>query len=379
LQEHDLEQYVTIVVEEPTNNAGRATFRNNQSKAKRIIFDSVKDNIMPTMTSLMNANDCMDTLVNMYENQAPSQKRTLKHKLKYLKMEKSESVAYFCSRIAQIRDQLLVTGMTMDDDDLVQAIFDGLPSPWETFLSSVSGREIHLTFERLWHDCLQEESHTSTRRKPTKEEHSTLASRFKGKKKCTFQKGSERMPTFKGNNIDTYNIKCFSCNKLGHFAKDCCFRKKYPRKGKHHASTTEDDESKRNQKSPSNEKENRKEYYLVSALSSLVFMGSKTWLVDSGASKHMIGYKEIISDFETKSFAEHVELGDDKCYKIDGVGSISFRLESRARLHVDEVLYVPGLKKNLLSVATLEDKGYWVIFKDMKALLWAKGSHLSTT
>jgi hypothetical protein len=40
-------------------------------------------------------------------------------------------------------------------------------------------------------------------------------------------------------------------------------------------------------------------------------------------------------------------------------------------------LYVPRIKNNLLSVATLEDKGYWVIFKDRKALLWAKGSHLS--
>jgi hypothetical protein len=92
----------------------------------------------------------------------------------------------------------------------------------------------------------------------------------------------------------------------------------------------------------------------------------------------MIGYKEILSDFKTKCFAEQ-ELGDENCYKIEGVGSISFRLESGARLHVDEVLYVPGLKKNLLSVATLEGKGYWVIFKDRKALLWAKGSHLSTT
>ena len=65
---------------------------------------------------------------------------------------------------------------------------------------------------------------------------------------------------------------------------------------------------------------------------------------------------------------------------IEGVGSISFRLKSGAMLHVDEVLYVPGgLRKNLLSVATLEDKGYWVIFKDKKTLLWAKGSHLSTT
>jgi hypothetical protein len=107
-------------------------------------------------------------------------------------------------------------------------------------------------------------------------------------------------------------------------------------------------------------------------------MGPKTWLVDSGASKHMTRYKEILSYFEARYFAEQVELGDEKCCKIEGVGSISFRLESGARLHVDEVLYVPGLEKNLLSVATLEDKGYWVIFKDRKALLWAKGSHLST-
>ena len=82
-------------------------------------------------------------------------------------------------------------------------------------------------------------------------------------------------------------------------------------------------------------------------------MGPKTWLVDSGASKHMTRYKEILSDFETKYFAEQVELGDEKCYNIEGVGSISFRLESGARLHVDEVLYVPGLKKNFLSVKSL--------------------------
>jgi hypothetical protein len=138
------------------------------------------------MTSLMTVKECMDTLVNLYEKQDPSQKRTLKHKIKYLNMEKGESVASFYSRIAQIRYQLLVTGVTVDDDDLVQGIFDGLPSSWETFLSSVSGREFQPTFERLRHDCLQEESHTATKSEPTKGDHSALASRFKGKKKVTF-------------------------------------------------------------------------------------------------------------------------------------------------------------------------------------------------
>jgi hypothetical protein len=60
------------------------------------------------------------------------------------------------------------TRVIVDDDDLLQAIFYGLPSSCETFLSSVSGREIHATFEILWHDCLQEESHTATRNELTK-------------------------------------------------------------------------------------------------------------------------------------------------------------------------------------------------------------------
>jgi hypothetical protein len=140
LQDHDLEEYVTIVVEEPTNNLRRAAFRRNQEKSKRIIFDSVKDSKMPAMTSLMTAKECIDTLVNLYEKHAPSRKRTLKHKIKYVKMEKGEYVEFFCSRIAQIRDQLLVTGVTVDDDDLVQAIFYRIPSSRETFLSRVSGR-----------------------------------------------------------------------------------------------------------------------------------------------------------------------------------------------------------------------------------------------
>jgi hypothetical protein len=67
LQKHDLEQYVTTVVEEPIVNAGRPAFRNSKEKAKKIIFDSVKDSIMSAMTSLMTTNECMDNLVNIYE------------------------------------------------------------------------------------------------------------------------------------------------------------------------------------------------------------------------------------------------------------------------------------------------------------------------
>jgi hypothetical protein len=72
LQELELEHFVTTVVEEPTTNVGRATFKRNQGKAKRVIFDSIKDNIMHVLTSLMTAKDCYDTLVNLYEKTTPN-------------------------------------------------------------------------------------------------------------------------------------------------------------------------------------------------------------------------------------------------------------------------------------------------------------------
>jgi hypothetical protein len=34
LQEHDLEQFVTSVMKEPTSHTGRVAFRKNQAKAK---------------------------------------------------------------------------------------------------------------------------------------------------------------------------------------------------------------------------------------------------------------------------------------------------------------------------------------------------------
>ena len=41
-----------------------------------------------------------------------------------------------------------------------------------------------------------------------------------------------------------------------------------------------------------------------------------------------------------------------------------------------EVMYVPGLKKKLLSISTLDKKGYRVSFIDGQGLMWSKGKTL---
>jgi hypothetical protein len=42
---------------------------------------------------------------------------------------------------------------------------------------------------------------------------------------------------------------------------------------------------------------------------------------------------------------------------------MQFQLESGGSFDAYEVLYLPGLKKNLLSISAMEDKGYEVNFR----------------
>ena len=56
-----------------------------------------------------------------------------------MKLNKDESVGSFFTKIKHVRDQLIAIGITVDDDDLVQTMVDGLPRSCEAFMASVSG------------------------------------------------------------------------------------------------------------------------------------------------------------------------------------------------------------------------------------------------
>ena len=97
---------------------------------------------MSIITPLKTAKECYDTLVTLYETKSTSQKRLLKSRLCFLKMENDESVNSFFTKISNIKDKLLAIGVSTDDDDLVQIVFDGLSLAWELFLAAINGRGV---------------------------------------------------------------------------------------------------------------------------------------------------------------------------------------------------------------------------------------------
>jgi hypothetical protein len=86
----------------------------------------------------------------------------------------------------------------------------------------------------------------------------------------------------------------------------------------------------------------------------------------------MTGYKISLSNLIHKDSPHNVKLGDDYQYLIKGVGEASYKLDSGKAMRMKDVLYVPGLKKNLLSISSLDEKGFRVSFVDGEVLMWPK-------
>jgi hypothetical protein len=71
-----------------------------------------------------------------------------------------------------------------------------------------------------------------------------------------------------------------------------------------------------------------------------------------------------------------VDLGDDSRHAVKGVGESSYQLYLGNSISIKDVLFIQGLKKNLLSISALEDKGFRIAFVDGQVLLWPKSSSI---
>ena len=145
-------------------------------------------------------------------------------------------------------------------------------------------------------------------------------------------------------------------------------------KKRHHSHLVEYENEERPRKRTRGE--DVEECVLFSTLSGSVIPGEDTWVIDSGASKHMTRKKTTLSNLKEKNSSQKVSLGDDYQYPITGIGESSYKLDSGTSMKMKEVLYVPGLKKNLLSISDLDKKRYRVSFIDGQVLMWSKGKTL---
>ena len=87
------------------------------------------------------------------------------------------------------------------------------------------------------------------------------------------------------------------------------------------------------------------------------------WLCDSACSFHMCFRKEWFFNF-TELDGGVVYLADNQPCKIAVIGSISLKNHDGSTRVLTDVRYISKLEKNLISLGTLESKGFTIIMKN---------------
>ena len=74
--------------------------KRNLVMAKRIIADSIKDHLIPHVSSLKTPKDMFDALTKLFEGKNINRKMTLRNQLKNVKIQNVETIQSYFSRVS---------------------------------------------------------------------------------------------------------------------------------------------------------------------------------------------------------------------------------------------------------------------------------------
>ena len=126
IQENDLAKFIKEVVLEPEEDEAKEKYKKDMIRAKRIIADSIKDHLIPQVSSKDTPKEMFDALSWMYEGRNINRRMNLRAQLKSTKMSKGESIHEYFTRASQFKVQLEAIAGKINEIELVMKTLNGL-------------------------------------------------------------------------------------------------------------------------------------------------------------------------------------------------------------------------------------------------------------
>ena len=86
---------------------------------KRIIADSIKDHLIPQVSSLKTPKAMFDAPTKLFEGKNINRKMTLRNQLKNVKIQNAEIIPYYFTRVSQIKEQLEAVDEEVENAEIV--------------------------------------------------------------------------------------------------------------------------------------------------------------------------------------------------------------------------------------------------------------------
>ena len=288
-------------------------------------------------------------------------------------MKKDEKVSDFSSHFTKIISELRDLGERLEEKEAVAKLLRSMPMKYDSLTFSLeqfrnmrglsvdevigslrvheqrlqerdSREEEQVLLARAYNQSKKTDRGSSSRGRGRGTSRGRGRGRGRGRSSKNEKEEEERKP------FDKSKVKCYNCQKMGHSADECYSDTK--KKGKEEkANVTEE-----------TEEESALMMVVSDECGELLLQGmndphnDRIWYLDTGASSHMTGKEEFFHNIDD-NMKGRVRFDDGSTVPYNGKGDISVTLKNGEILLIRNVLYLPDLKTNILSLGKLDDQG----------------------
>ncbi|KAG8482771.1 hypothetical protein CXB51_024179 [Gossypium anomalum] len=279
----------------------------------------------------------------------------MKKRLYAHRLEEGASVHEHLTVFKEILSNLEAMEVQYDKEDLGLILLCSLSPSYSTFRDTILYSRESLTVDEVYDSLTSYDKMKHIVVKPDSQGESLIA-RGRQDRNADNNRGKtqERNPRgkSKGRSKSSNRGKaCNFCKKKGHNKSECY---KLQNKIKREAAN-----QKGKQPENSSEADVVEDYsdgeLLVASVND--YKVSEKWILDSGCTFHMSLNRDWFTTYETVSEGV-VLMGNNTSCKIAGVGTIKVKMFDGVVRTLSDMRHVPELKRNLISLSTLDSKGY---------------------
>ncbi|CAL9222954.1 unnamed protein product, partial [Arabidopsis halleri] len=99
----------------------------------------------------------------------------------------------------------------------------------------------------------------------------------------------------------------------------------------------------------------------------------KEWWYDTGATTHICLDKDMFCSYQKCKSEERLFMGNTDLSKIEGCGKVVLKMTLEYEITLENVKYVPDMRKNLISGTLMSKAGFSIFFESDKLMLKKHG------
>ncbi|KHN42350.1 Retrovirus-related Pol polyprotein from transposon TNT 1-94, partial [Glycine soja] len=240
--------------------------------------------------------------------------QSFRRKYEMMQMEEGQKIGDYFSKLTSLVNQMQTCGEVITDQMVVEKVLRSLTSKFDFIVVAI-----------------QEAKDV----KAMKIEE--LQSSLEAHELMVIDRGHNKKKEF-----DKSKVQCYNCEKYGHFADECWFKKDQQNNEEANVAQGKDPHT-----------------VLMMATTCEDKVQNEEWYLDSGCSNHMTAHREWLTSFDN-SKKTSIKLADNRKLAAEGIGNIVIRGNDGKRVIIEKVLYVPEMNCNLMSIGQLVEKGFSV-------------------